>query len=53
MSVPLSITIAGRKEEAMALREKIKELALKQGKSISEFVVDAIVEHLRRTQQGE
>ena len=46
MSVSLTVTIAGR-EEASKFKEKIKEEAMKQGMSISEFVVGCIAEYLR------
>ena len=46
MSVPLSITIPG--PDAAKLKERIQKEAQGQGLSISEWVVEAIAEKLRR-----
>lgn len=49
MSVSLSFTISG--PEAAKLRERIREEALGRGMSISEFIVMAIAEFLRKEKQ--
>lgn len=46
MSVTLSITIAG--PDAAKIKELMREKALKQGMSLSEFVVDCIAERLEK-----
>ena len=45
MSVMMSFTVAG--EDAAKLKEKVRELALQEGLSMSEWIVDAIVEKIR------
>ena len=46
MAVPLNLTIAG--PDAAAFKRKIQAEALKRGLSVSEYVVDAIAEAMRR-----
>jgi len=45
MSCPLSFTIPG--EDALKLKKRIQAEALMRGFSMSEFIVEAIVEYLR------
>lgn len=46
MSVPLTITIKGRLAEATKIKESWREEAVRQGKSISELVCEAMKEFL-------
>lgn len=48
MSIPLNITIPGK--QAQAFKDRIKEEAVRQGISVSEYVVEAIAEYLRNHQ---
>jgi 6,7-dimethyl-8-ribityllumazine synthase len=47
MSVSITFTVAGGKEAAQ-LKERIRQEATDKGQSMSEWIVDAIAEHLRR-----
>ena len=49
MSVSITFTVAG--EAAPQLKERIKEEATKKGMSVSEYIVWALAEHLRRQDQ--
>lgn len=46
MSVCVSFTIPG--QDASKLKEKIQHVALQQGQSMSEFIVEAVVEAIRK-----
>ena len=46
MSISLTFTIPGS-SDALAFKEKIRELSEAQGISMSEYIVEAIAEHMR------
>lgn len=46
MSVAVSFTIPG--EDALKLKKRIQEEALRRGLSMSEWITEAIAEYLRR-----
>ena len=49
MSVSITLTVAG--EAAPQLKERIRQEAMGRGMSISEFIVMAIAEFLRKEKQ--
>ena len=46
MSISLTFTIPGG-EDALAFKEKIRELSEAQGISMSEYIVEAIAQYMR------
>lgn len=51
MSVPLSVTIAGA--QAAEFKEKVRQEALNRGMSMSELVVEALADYLRKSSNGQ